>query len=122
MTNTIIPVYTSRGDADAFLVYPYLFNHTGEWIGFITPQKEVHSVLGYYAGTLTDGPRIIRKRSIEEKPRLNPPQAPGRLRVPPTIPLAKLMSDLSLENIDVLLNEPERLHTMDAGELRPDMD
>jgi hypothetical protein len=37
-------------------------------------------------------------------------------------PLPKLMADLSYETIDVLLDEPERLHTLDAGELRQDLD
>ena len=106
MANTIIPIYSSRGDAEAFLVFPYLFNHTGEWIGFITSQRDVYSVLGYYAGTLTGDQRIIRKRSGESKPRLKPPEAPAPLRNSATIPLPKLMSDLTLENIDVLQYEP----------------
>ncbi|RPH59731.1 MAG: hypothetical protein EHM81_07665 [Chloroflexi bacterium] len=122
MANTIIPIYTSRGDAEAFLVYPYLFNRQGEWTGFVTPQREVYSVLGYYVGALTNDPRILRKRSAEDKPRLKPPAAPPRLRVPSTIPLAKMMGALSFETIDVLENEPERLHTLDSGEFRQDMD
>jgi hypothetical protein len=32
------------------------------------------------------------------------------------------MSDLSLSLVDVLVEEPERLHTVDSGELREDMD
>jgi hypothetical protein len=122
MTITIIPIYTSKGDAEAFLVYPYLFNRQGEWIGWVTPQRDVYSVLGYYVGNLTNDPRILRKRSGVDKPRLKPPTAPQRIHIPPTIPLAKLMSDLSYETVDVLENEPERLHTLDAGELRQDMD
>jgi hypothetical protein len=122
MANTIIPVFSSRGDAEAFLAYPYLHNRSGEWIGFITPQRDVYSVLGYYVGTLTSDPRIIRKRSGEEKRRLKPPQAPERLRIPPMTPLPKLMGDLSHENIDVLQDEPERLHTLDSGEMRLDLD
>ena len=122
MTNTIIPIYTTHGDVDAFLVYPYLFNRQGEWIGWVTPQRDVHSVLGYYVGALTNDPRIVRKRSGPDKTRLKPPPAPPRLRTPPTVPLAKMMGDLSRESIDVLEDEPERLHTLDAGELRQDMD
>jgi len=118
----VIPVYTSHGDADAFLVYPYLFNRQGEWVGFVTPQRDVYSVLGYYVGKLTSDPRVIRKRSEDTKPRLMPPSAPPRLRIPPTVPLAKLMPDLSHESIDVLEEEPERLHTIDSGEFRQDMD
>jgi hypothetical protein len=32
------------------------------------------------------------------------------------------MSDLPHSLIDVLLDEPDRLHTVDGGELREDMD
>jgi hypothetical protein len=32
------------------------------------------------------------------------------------------MSDLPHSQIDVLLDEPDRLHTVDSGELREDMD
>jgi hypothetical protein len=33
-----------------------------------------------------------------------------------------MMSELSNSTIDVLLDEPERLHTLDVGELRQDME
>jgi hypothetical protein len=122
MANTIIPIYSSRGDADVFMDYPYLYNRGGEWIGFVNPQREVYSVLGYYVGVLTSDPRIIRKRSGDEKARIKPPQAPPPLRISASIPLAKMMSDLSHENIDVLQDEMERLHTLDAGEFRLDLD
>ena len=122
MANTIIPIFSSRGDADAFLAYPYLFNRNGEWIGFITAQRDVYSVLGYYVGTMTNDPRIIRKRSGEEKSRLKPPQCPLRLRVPAMTPLPKLMGDLSHDKVDVLQDEPERMHTLDAGEMRQELD
>jgi hypothetical protein len=119
----IIPIFSSRGETDAFLVFPNLFNRGGEWIGFVTPQRDVYSVLGVYAGTLTNEPRIIRKRATNTlKPRLNPPPHPGRLPVPAMVPLAPLMSDLSASLIDVLAEEPERLHTLDTGELREDLD
>ena len=117
----IIPVYTSRGDAEAFLGYPYLYNRQGEWIGWVSPQRNVYSVLGHYVGRLTSDPRIIRKRYEEPLPQLAPPPRPPRMRMPPTVPLAKMMADLSQESIDVLDEEPERLHTTDAGELREDI-
>lgn len=122
MANTIIPIFSSRGDAEAFLVYPYLFNRQGEWIGFITPQREVYSVLGYYVGNLTNDPRIFRKRSQEERPRLKPPTRPERIRIPSGNPLPKMMGDVPFEMIDVLQDQPELLHTLDSGEFRPDMD
>jgi len=119
----IIPIYSSRGEAEAFLAFPYLFNRSGEWIGWVTPQREVYSVMGYYVGSLTNDPRIIRKRSDNAlRPRLKSPPSPGRLTTPATIPLAPLMSDLTHSLVDVLLEEPERLHTLDSGEFREDLD
>jgi hypothetical protein len=119
----IIPIYTSRGEVDAYLVFPYLFNRGGEWIGFVTPRREVYSVLGNYAGFLTNDPRIVRKRSDDDlRPRLKPPASPRRLVTPAHTPLAPLLSDLPHGLIDVLVEDPERLHTVDTGELRNDLD
>jgi len=119
----LIPIYDSKGDAEAFLEFPYIFNRNGEWIGFITPQREIYSVLGYYVGYLTNDPRILRKRATATlKPRRAvPPTPPGKRYPPATVPLAPLMSELSNATIDVLLEEPERLHALDAGELREDL-
>ena len=122
MSEKLIPIYTTKGDAEAFLSYPYLFNRNGEWIGFVTPQREVYSVIGFYAGTLTNDPRIIRKRAEETNhPRLNPPPKPPKASLPATIPLPPMMSELTHSIIDVLLDEPERLHTLDHGEYIEDM-
>ena len=118
----LIPVYTSKGDADAFLAYPYLFNRSGEWIGWVTTRREVYSVLGYYVGYLSNDPRILRKRATSTlKPRLKPPPQPQRIHPPATIALAPMMSELTQSIIDVLAEEPERLHTLDSGELREDL-
>lgn len=123
LSNTsLIPVYTSRGDVEAFLVYPHLFNRNGDWIGWVTPKREVYSVLGYYVGYMTNDPRILRKRATSTlKPRLNPIPPPNRILPPPTVPLAPLMSELTHSTVDVLQDEPERLHTMDIGEFREDL-
>ena len=119
----IIPVYSSRGEVEAFLVFPYLFNRTGEWIGCVTAQREVYSVLGNYVGSLTKDPRIVRPRTDDSiRPRLKVSPPPGRLHAPATLPLAPLMSDLTHSLVDVLLEEPQRLHTVDSGEFREDMD
>ncbi|MEW6093060.1 MAG: hypothetical protein AB1531_03750 [Chloroflexota bacterium] len=119
----VIPIYTSRGDAEAFLCYPYIYNRIGEWIGWATADRQIYSVLGVYVGDLTAEPRILRKRITSTlKPRKMPPPHPPKLAVPATIPLAPLMADLRFGTVDVLLEEPERLHTTDAGELRQDMD
>lgn len=119
----IIPIYTSRGDAEAFLAYPYLFNLQGEWVGFVTPEREVYSVLGFYVGYLNNDPRLLRKRVLGvSKPKLTPPPHPRNVYPPATFPLAPLMSELYIDTVDVLLEEPERLHTVDAGDLREDLD
>ena len=118
----LIPVYTTKGDAEAFLAYPYLFNRNGDWVGWVTAKREVYSVLGYYVGNLTNDPRILRKRSTSTlNPRLQPPPAPVKVYPPATIPLAPLMPELTQSLVDVLLEEPERLHTLDTGELRDDL-
>ena len=119
----IIPIYTSRGDAEAFLAYPHLFNLQGEWVGFVTPEREVYSVLGFYVGYLNNDPRLLRKRVLEvSKPKLTPPTHPRKVYPPATFPLAPLMSELFIDTVDVLLEEPERLHTVDVGDLREDLD
>ena len=119
----IIPIYNSQGEAEAFLVFPNLYNQNGEWIGWVTPQREVYSVMGYYVGSLTNDPRIVRNRAGDAlKPRLKPPPSPRKIILPATVPLAPLMKELTHSLIDVLSEEPERLHTIDSGELRDDMD
>ena len=119
----LIPVYTTKGEAEAFLAYPYLFNRNGEWVGFVTQKRGVYSVLGEYVGTLTNDPRIVRKRATSTlKPRLKPPTPPRKMYPPATIPLPPMMPELSHSLIDVLLDSPERLHSVDSGESRQDMD
>lgn len=119
----LIPIYNSKGDPEAFLEYPYIFNLNGDWVGWITSKKEVYSVIGYYVGYLGNGPRILRKRSTSTlKLRQKPPASPDRITLPATTPLAPLMSELTNSVIDVFLDEPERLHTLDVGELREDLD
>lgn len=119
----IIPIYTTQGDTGAFLQYPYLYNRTGEWIGFVTAKRDVYSVLGEYVGTLTDDPRIVSRRATSTlRTQLQPPPRPKRIAPPATVPLPRLMGDLSQSFIDVLMDAPERLHTIDAGEFREDMD
>lgn len=119
----IIPIYSSRGEVEAFLAFPYLFNRSGEWIGCVTPQRDVYSVMGFYVGSLTNDPRIVRKRSENDlRPHLKVSPPPGRINIPAQLPLAPLMSDLPHSLVDVLVEEPERLHTVDSGELREDMD
>jgi len=104
------------------MAYPYLFSPFGEWIGFVSEQKEVYSVLGQYVGYIGDGPRVLRLRSYSfNKPSLTPPRDPGKINAPPTVPLARLMSELPMTIVDILHEEPDRLFTSDSGELREDL-
>ncbi|MCZ2127220.1 MAG: hypothetical protein LC099_05530 [Anaerolineales bacterium] len=120
---SFIPIYTTHGDAEAFLLYPYLFNRTGEWIGFVTPARDVYSVAGVYVGALTNDPRIVAKRAMDDvKPRVAPPPAPKRAQLPATVPLPPMMPELNHSLVDVLLDMPEKLHTLDSGEFLRDMD
>ena len=119
----IIPVYTTRGDLGAYLVYPYILNRTGEWIGWVTPERLVYSVHGHYVGYLDNGPRILRKVSDSfDRPKRSPPQPPQRITLPVTVPLAPLMPELTFGIVDVLEESPELLPSVDFGELREDMD
>lgn len=121
----VIPIYNSKGDAEIFLWYPYLYNRSGEWVGWVDPKRDVYSVLGFYVGYLTNDPRILCKRVTSTlKPRRSPPQPPElhRINLPATIPLAPMMSELTYSTMDVLLEEPERLHTLDLGEMKEDLD
>ncbi len=118
-----VPIYTTPGDWTAILIFPFIYNTVGEWIGWVTPNRQVFNVLGIYAGWLTDEPRILRRRAFDGPlPRRNPPDPPNRIRPPATVPLPPMMAELPFEIIDVLHEEPERLHTIDSGELKEDLD
>ncbi len=99
-SKSIIPIYTTKGDAEAFLVYPYIYNRLGEWIGWVTPQKEIYSVLGHYVGFLGTGPRILRKRAIEiATANKRPPARPAKVYTPATIPHAPLIPEINNSGI-----------------------
>lgn len=118
------PIYTTRGEHAAYFENGYLYNVSGEWIGFVdTHNGYVYSVLGEYVGYFHKDGRILRKRAQEEiVPRRPPPPAPERPKLASSVPLAPMMSDLTYDTIDVFEEMPERLHTMDSGELKDDMD
>jgi hypothetical protein len=119
----MFPIYTSRGDLGAYLVYPYLYNSRGEWIGWVNEKREVYSVLGIYVGWLSDDPRILRTRAEDfSKKRLNPPPPPSKIEVPASVPLPRMMSELTYATVDVLEEEADRLSPLDSHELKEDMD
>lgn len=118
-----VPIYTTRGDVEAFIVFPMIYNRLGEWVGFITKEGDVYSVRGDYVGWLSEDPRILRKRNYDySKPHLQPPSPPPKRSGLGTTPLPPMMPELAYGTIDVLQDEPERLPTLDVGELRPDME
>lgn len=118
-----IPIYSTPGDWIALLIYPYIYNSVGEYIGWITPDRQVYDVDGVYVGWLTAEPRVLRKRVQDRQyPRHEPPKTPGRIRPPATVPLPPMMAEIPFEIVDVMDEEPERLHTTDTGEFKEDMD
>jgi hypothetical protein len=117
-----IPIYSTNGDCLAFFIKPHLYNLSGEWIGWVANENQVYDVDGYYVGRLTDEWRILRKRSQVMGEKCDIPDPPDPIRVPANIPLPPMMPELPFHLIDVLDEQPYRLHTRDTGELRDDMD
>ena len=119
----IIPIYTTSGDVGAYLVYPFIFNTLGEWVGWVTKKRHVYSVMGTYVGWLSDDPRILRKRGYDySKPRLDPPPHPGRIQVPASVPLPPLMPEVTYSTVDVLEEEDYKLRPIDSHELKEDIE
>ena len=119
----IVPIYNSAGEVCAYLVYPHLYNTLGEWIGFCTAEREAFSVIGNYVGYLSDDQRILRPRTLSTPGRQHEPLTrPPKINPPAAVPLAPMMRELTQSTVDVLLEEPERLHTADMGELRSDLE
>ncbi len=120
---SLIPIYKSRGDVGAFLLYPYIFNTLGEWIGWVTAERKVYSVHGHYVGTLSKEPRILRSRELTlSRQRITPPSPPPPIHLPAHTPLAPPLPEVLLTMIDVLEEAPELLPSTDFGDLRDDMD
>jgi hypothetical protein len=110
-----IPLYKSSGDTAGFLNYPYIYNSSGDWIGWVTKDKGVYSVYGEYVGWLSDDRRILRRRAENyQLPPLDPPQVPPRFSPPALVPLAPLMAELKYETVDVLDEMPDLMPTLDS--------
>jgi hypothetical protein len=121
--NRPIPIYTTSGDPRAYLVYPYIYNRNGNWIGWMTSDRQVYSVHGKHIGWLGDGPRILRKRAHDYTlPDRQPPAPPEHINVPTSVPLAPLMSEITYGTIDVLEEAPQLLPTLDDFTYVDDMD
>ena len=119
-----VPLYTTRGDHEAYYYEGYIFNLSGEWIGWVEAGTgDVYSVLGEYVGRMSFDGRILRRRVLETKPLRKPvPPRPPKPRLPATVRLPPMFTELDFSTIDVLDEMPERLHTIDTGELKDDMD
>ncbi len=115
-TSRLIPIFTTRGDVGAFMIYPYLVNRQGEWVGWVASDRKVFSVHGKYVGYLSNDPRILRKvEDSFEEPDRNPPAPPAAIRLPPTIPLAPMMPELPQGVQDVLDEAPDLMASKDFG-------
>ena len=119
--NRPTPVYNTNGDWSALIIRPYIYNTLGEWIGWLSSEEEVFDVEGNYVGWLSTSNRILRKRGTNKVVKKDSPDPPPNLRAPATIPLPPLMPMLPYGVLDVFEEEPERLHTIDTGELKEDM-
>jgi hypothetical protein len=120
---TVIPIYTTKGDLGGFLGYPYIFNPQGEWIGWVTRDRTVYSIVGSYVGWLTMEPRVLRKRSVTYGgSRLDPPPPPPSFLPPAAVPLPPLMAELPFGTFDVFDEEPELMPCLEFGALSEDMD
>lgn len=116
----MVPIYRSDGEWVAVYYKGHLFNIDGEWLGFIV-GREVFDPAGLYLGFLSDDQRLLRKRSLSRQtPRRQPPPPPGRIKIPPSMPLAPLFRGLPHQIIDMFEEYPERL--IYVSETRPDMD
>lgn len=110
-----IPLYTTSGDLGGFLLYPHIFNSQGDWIGWVTADKQVYSVHGLYVGWLSKDFRILRQRTLDRNhPQQNPPPEPARFRPPAQVPLPPMMAEISSSTIDVLEERPDLLPTRDS--------
>jgi hypothetical protein len=119
----LIPIFKSRGEVGAFLLFPYIYSTEGEWIGWVSADRGVYSVHGHYVGNLSKEPRILRKRELSgSRQRLPPPSPPPAIRLPSHTPLAPQLPEVMLNMIDVLEEAPELLPPTDYGDLREDMD
>lgn len=102
---------------------PYIFNLNGDWIGWVDNENKVYSVHGHFVGLLTGDLRIVRKREWGYgRERKTPPPAPDRIRPPAHFPLAPVMAEIPTYMVDVLVEYPELLPSVDFGDLREDMD
>lgn len=116
-----IPLYTTSGDTGGYLVFPYIYDNSGDWIGLVTGENYVYSVYGRYVGWLSKDRRILRRRADGfQRPDIQPPRPSHRILPPATVPLPPLMAELKYEIVDVLEDMPELLPRVDDFVLSDD--
>ena len=117
-----VPIYTTGGKVEAFLVYPYIYSISGDWIGWITRNRHVYSVHGHYVGWLSEDQRILRKHTTAHiKPRLNPPPPPVKVDPPATKQMqAAALPELKVGTFDVLDEAPELLPSVESDKSKED--
>ena len=109
-----IPLYTTSGDTGGYLVFPYIYNEIGDWIGWVDGDNNVYSVYGRYVGWLSKDRRILRRRADDfQKPDVQPLPVPPRILPPATVPLPPLMAEIKYETVDVLEDMPELMPRVD---------
>lgn len=113
-TKKPIPIYTTSGDTGGFIIHPYVYDRSGDWIGWVTSDNEVYSVYGNYVGWINKDNRILRRRADNfQRTDKVPPPAPSRLLPPATVPLPPMMAELKYETVDVLEEMPELMPRLD---------
>lgn len=116
----MIPIYRSDGEWVAAYEKGHIFNIDGEWIGFVV-GREVYDTGGSYLGFVSDDQRLLRKRTRPlDRPSIQPPPAPPRLKLPSAVSLPPLFPTLPHQIIDMFEEYPERMSQI--SETRPDMD
>ncbi len=118
------PIYTSRGEWTAMLIDVCFYDTRGNWVGYLSKTGQVFSVMGKYVGWLSKDFRILRKKTQDTTVPAGPlpPHPALKVRLPANVPLAPLMADLPFDTLDVMQEEPERLHTLDDDPDAKDMD
>jgi hypothetical protein len=107
-TQRVTAIYKSDGSIAAYLVYPYIYDLEGAWIGWVARNRQVYTVHGTYTGWLSDEPRILRRNSTAHiKPRLTPPPAPGKFTPPEIDQEPPQMANLRGGTFDVLDRAPD---------------
>ncbi len=117
MTNisSPVPIYTTSGDVGGFYMDPYIYNGQGDWIGWVTSDKQVFSVHGRYIGWMSKDRRILRKCATDySRSKRTPPKPPPPFRPPAHTPLPPLMAEIATNVIDVLDERPDLLPTIDT--------